>query len=64
MEARTRDGTTTIKLMEEEELFMLMVMFTRANGVKIKHMDMEPICTWMEQSMRVNGSKTSKRVKV
>ena len=45
-----------------EDLFMLKVMFTKENGLKIKLMDMVFIHILMEADMKANGTKISSTV--
>lgn len=53
-----------VKHMDEEDLFMLKVIYMMVNGLKIKHMDMEFNKIIKEVDMKVNGKMINKMVKV
>jgi hypothetical protein len=44
-----------------EDLYWLMAMPTKGNGLKTKHMVLEPICIWTEQDTRASGLKINKK---
>jgi len=56
-------GGLTAKLMEEEDLFMLMAMCMTDSGWTTKHMAMESIDISMGPSTKVSGKKTNSTVK-
>lgn len=53
-------GGRMTKLMEEEDSFMQMEIFTKEIGLMIKHMALVHTHIPMEQLTEVNGTATSK----
>lgn len=59
MEQDIRDNGETTRLMDMENLFMSMGIFTKVNGLMIKHKGKELITTTMVLNMKDNGNKIS-----
>lgn len=62
MDQCMRAGGKITKLMEKEDLFMLMVTSTTANGLMIRLMDSVSIAISMEPNMRATGKRISNMV--
>jgi len=53
-----------IKQILKEFFFMLMEIYTKENGLTIKHMELEYTLIQMELNMKVHGKKINKMEKV
>lgn len=59
-----KDFGKMTKLLEKEDYYMQMEILMKVNGLIINLMDLEYICTRMEQSMKGIGKMTNSMEKV